>query len=82
MYDKASKCEIVQNAVEFLGQQISHDGITPTEVKLKATRDGATLQDVQDVCSFLRLRNQRKRFVKDFAAFVIPMTSLRKSKAI
>ena len=35
---KASKCEMLKTSVEFLGQQISKGGMTPTEAKLKAVR--------------------------------------------
>ena len=33
LYAKASKCEMLKTSVEFLGQQISKGGMTPTEVK-------------------------------------------------
>ena len=39
LYAKASKCDLLQTSIEFLGQQISSDGMTPTEAKLKAVRD-------------------------------------------
>ena len=39
LYAKASKCEVMKTLVEFLGQQITSDGMTPTEAKLKAVRD-------------------------------------------
>ena len=35
LYAKLSKCNFVKKSVEFLGQQISGDGMTPTEAKLK-----------------------------------------------
>ena len=42
LFAKASKCEMLKTSVEFLGQQISRGGMTPTEAKLKAVRDWAT----------------------------------------
>ena len=38
LYAKASKCEMLKTSVEFLGQQISRGGMTPTKAKLKAVR--------------------------------------------
>ena len=36
LFAKASKCGMLKTSVEFLGQQISRGGMTPTEAKLKA----------------------------------------------
>ena len=56
LYAKASKCEFVTTTVEFLGQQVSGGGISPTEAKIKAIRDWAMPQNVKDVRSFSGLR--------------------------
>ena len=53
LFVKASKCEMLKTSVEFLGQQISRGGMTPTEAKLKAVPDWATPQDVKGIRSFL-----------------------------
>ena len=39
LYAKASKCEFVKSSIEFLGQQSTSSGMTPTEAKLRAIRD-------------------------------------------
>ena len=51
LFAKASKCEMLETSVEFLGQQIGRGGMTPTEAKLKAVRDWATPEDVKGVRS-------------------------------
>ena len=76
LYAKASTCEMLKTSVEFLGQQISKGGMTPTEAKLKAVRDWATPEDVKGVRSFLGFANYYRRFVQNFAAIVDPLTSL------
>ena len=76
LYAKASKCEMLKTSVEFLGQQISKGGMTPTEAKLKAVRDWATPEDVKGVRSFLGFANYYRRFVQNFAAIADPLTSL------
>ena len=76
LFAKASKCEMLKTSVEFLGQQISRGGMTPTEAKLKAVRDWATPEDVKGVRSFLGFANYYRRFVQNFAAIADPLTSL------
>ena len=76
MFAKASKCEMLKTSVEFLGQQISRGGMTPTEVKLKAVQDWATPEDVKGVRSFLGFANYYRRFVQNFAAIADPLTLL------
>ena len=76
LFAKASKCEMLKISVEFLGQQISRGGMTPTEAKLKAVRDWATPKDVKGVRSFLGFANYFRRFVQSFAAIADPLTSL------
>ena len=78
LYAKASKCEMLKTSVEFLGQQISSGGMTPTEAKLKAVKDWTVPKDVRDVRSFLGFANYYRRFVKDFAAIADPLTTLTK----
>ena len=82
LYAKASKCEMMKTSVEFLGQQITSDGMTPTEAKLKAVRDWSTPKDVKDVRSFLGFANYYRQFVKDFAAVASPLTTLMKKDVL
>ena len=73
---KASKCEMLKTSVEFLGQQISRGGMTPTEAKLKAVCDWATPEDVKGVRSFLGFVNYYRRFVQNFVAIADPLALL------
>ena len=61
LYAKASKCEMVKTSVEFLGQQIDNQGMTPTEAKLKAVRAWSRPQNVSEVRSFLGFANYYRR---------------------
>ena len=72
LYAKASKCEMMKKSIEFLGQQISRGGMTPTEEKLKAVREWSQPQNVHEVRSFLGFANYYRRFVTDFAAIANP----------
>ena len=76
LFSKASKCEILKTSVEFLGQQICRDGMTPTEAKLKAVRDWAIPEDVKGVRFFLGFANYYRWLAQNFAAIADPLTSL------
>ena len=53
LYAKASKCQIQTKTIEFLGQQVTSEGMTPTDEKLRAVHEWETPKDVKDVRSFL-----------------------------
>ena len=72
LYAKASKCQIQTETIEFLGQQITADEMTPTDEKLRAVREWETPKDVKDVRSFLGFANYYRRFVQSFAAIAHP----------
>ena len=76
LFAKATKCAMLKTSVEFLGQQTSRGGMTPTKAKLKAVRDWATPEDVKGVRSFLGFANYYRRFVQNFAVIADPLTSL------
>ena len=78
LYAKASKCEFVKSSIEFLGQQITSSGMTPTEAKLRAVRDWARPGNVHDVRSFLGFANYYRRFVQNYAQVANPLTELTK----
>ena len=80
LYAKASKCEMVQTSIEFLGQQISGDGMTPTEAKLKAVRDWSRPQDLHGIRSFLGFANYYHRFMRNFAEVANPLMDLTKKE--
>ena len=78
LYTKASKCEIVQTSIEFLGQQISGDGMTPTEAKLKAVCDCSRPQNLYGIWSFLGFAKYYYRFMRNFVEVANPLTELTK----
>ena len=55
LYAKASKCNIMEEEVEFLGQWITPQGAVPLKQKMKAVMEWEASQDLKGVRSFLGL---------------------------
>ena len=75
-FAKASKCSFGRSAMEFLGNQISADGIRATAGKLDAVRDWPTPANILELRGFLGMCNYVRRYVQDFAAIALPLTTL------
>ena len=78
LFAKASKCQMLTKSIEFLGQQITAEGMSPTEEKLKVLKEWKKPQNVRDVRSFLGFVNYYRRFVYNFAEVAHPLTELTK----
>ena len=63
LFAKAWKCEIACGSIEFLRQQVTPAGMSPTEVKIKALQEWDTPQDIKDIKSFLRFPNYYWHYV-------------------
>ena len=55
LFAKASKCSIMEEEVEFLGQWITPQGAAPLKQKMKAVVEWEAPQDLKGVRSFLGL---------------------------
>ena len=60
---KASKCEILKTSLEFLGHEVTVDGMAPTKQKLKAVREWEQARDVTSLRSFLGFANYYQRYM-------------------
>ena len=78
MFVKASKRKIAYKSIEFLVQQVTLAGMSPTKVKIKAVWEWDTPQDVKDVKSFLGFANYYWRYVHQFTELAHPLTELTK----
>lgn len=73
-----SKCSFFVTKIEYLGYEISSEGIKPSERKISAVRDFPTPRNVHEVRQFLGLANYFRRFVKGFGEIARPLTTLLK----
>ena len=73
---KPSKCELLQEEVNFLGHVVTQNGVMPDASKVEAVRNWPVPRTVTDVRSFLGLCSYYRRFVPHFSARASPMNSL------
>ncbi len=78
LYAKASKCTFAMEEVEFLGQKVTPQGMSPQDEKLRAVRDWQRPGDVKDVRAFLGFANYYRRYVYKYAEIAAPLTQLTK----
>ena len=81
LYARLHKCSFFQRRVEYLGYDVSADGIQPSASKVKAVVEWPRPQGVRDVRGFLGLASFYRRFIKHFSTKAKPLTDLtRESK--
>jgi hypothetical protein len=78
LYAKFSKCEFWLKSVKFLGNTISHDGISVDPSKVQEVMDWKPPKSVHQIHSFLGLGGYYRRFILDFSRITKPMTRLLK----
>jgi len=75
---KLSKCEFHKDRVEFLGFVISKEGISMDPKKVQTIQEWKSPSSVHDIQVFLGFANFYRRFIKNFAKEVAPITRLLK----
>eukprot|EP00253_Pinus_taeda_P008664 PITA_08664 len=78
LYAKFSKCDFLQEEIQYLGHVITKDGIVVDPEKIKAIMEWPVPKDVADIRSFMGLAGFYRRFVKGFSKVAFPITSLQK----
>ena len=78
LYAKASQCEILYKSIEFLGQQGTLAGMSPTEAKIRAVREWDTPRDVKVIRSFLGFANYYWQYIHQFTEVAHPLIELTK----
>ena len=70
------KCEFFMPQVEYLGFQITTNGISPTQEKVRAIRDSPAPTNIGELRSFTGLVNYYGRFVPNLANLLAPLYKL------
>ena len=77
-----SKCCLFKSQVTFLGHVLSKEGILPNPDNVSKMVNWPTPTSVTDVRAVLGLGSYYRRFVKDFAEIVRPMTDLTRKDRV
>ena len=73
---KRSKCSFMLASVEYLGHQISAQGLQPTGEKVKAIKEAPAPKDVSQLKSFLGLVNYYGKFLPHLSNTLAPLYRL------
>lgn len=75
---RISKCQFFMEKVEYLGHEITKDGVKPGANKCEAVKSFPTPIDVHSVRQFLGLASYFRKYVKGFATIAKSLTYLTK----
>ena len=79
---KPSKCVVAATTIEYLGHELSADGVRPIERLVTSVSDFPQPTDPTTIKRFVHLAGYYRRFVPDFGARMAPLTRLlRKNEA-
>ena len=70
------KCKFLCSELKFLGFIVGREGIKPDPERTKAISEFPTPQKIKDIRSFIGMSNYYRKYIKDFALIVKPLTML------
>jgi transposase InsO family protein len=72
------KCQFLLSSVDYLGFQITADGIQPMEEKVRAIREAPAPTNIQELRSFIGMVNYYARFQPNLSHNMAPLYALLK----
>ncbi len=81
LYAKLKKCEFGVTEMDFLGHRITQKGLKMDNHKVKAISNWEPRKSVPALKSFLGFASYYRKFIKNFAKMVAPLTNLLKKSA-
>ena len=80
LYGRLHKCEFLKDKVDYLGFEVSANGVNASPEKVKAILDWPRPQTVHDIRSFLGLASYYRKFIRGFSQIAKPLTDLTREK--
>ncbi|XP_048002638.1 uncharacterized protein LOC125239165 [Leguminivora glycinivorella] len=77
-----SKCSFLREKIDYLGYEISAEGVKPGEKKVQSVQNFPRPNDVHNVRQFLGLVGFFRKFIGGFAQIAYPLTKLLKKEAV
>ena len=78
---KPSKCRFLRKQITFLGQEVSADGMMPSNLNLKGIAEMAPPANYTEVRRFLRMTGFFRRFIKNYARIAKPLNDILEGEA-
>ncbi len=77
-----AKSQFMQEKVNYLGHQISKDGIQPILSKVKDLKAAKVPENIEELVSFLSAVNYYRRFLPDLSTLIAPLDRLRSKETL
>ena len=78
LYGRLHKCDFLKDRIDYLGFEVSAEGVHASPEKVKAIVEWPTPSSVKDVRSFLGLASYYQKFIRGFSELAKPLTNLTK----
>lgn len=75
------KCEFFRKEVQYLGHTVSEEGVKPNTDKIEIIKKWPIPKNEKEIRQFLGTLGYYRRFIKDFAKLVKPLTGLLRKEA-
>ena len=78
LYGRLHKCDFLKDCINYLGFEISAEGVHGSPDRVKAVVEWAKHSTVKDVRSFLGLASYCRKFIQGFSELARPFINLTK----
>ena len=82
LFGRLHTCEFLKDKVDYLGFEVSMEGIYTSPENVKAILDWPPPQSTHDIRSFLGLASYNRKFIRGFSQLAKPLTDLTRDKVL
>ena len=79
LYGRLHKCKLLKDEVDYLGFEVSLQGVHASPDKVRAVVEWPRPKNVHDVRSFLGLASYYRKFIRGFSEIARPVTDLTRA---